>query len=134
MPYITRNLITLFITSCVIYASVAHAVEYDCTVEKKINSERTYTDEHLKKFQFSVKIKENAGVSYVSRCSCESEEEGITCDEYEANEVIFDERAKIKKFYMFRPQFDMQVFSDFSFVENNGRGTIAYGKCKVVAP
>ena len=45
-----------------------------------------------------------------------------------------NENARIKKYYVFRSQFDVQVFSDLSFLENNGRGDIAYGKCEVVAP
>ncbi len=43
-------------------------------------------------------------------------------------------RSRIKKFYVFRSQFDVQVYPDLSFIENNGRGGIAFGTCSVVAP
>lgn len=48
--------------------------------------------------------------------------------------VVFDENVKIKKYYLFRSQFDVQLFPDLSFLENNGRGSIAYGQCRLVSP
>lgn len=117
------------------------AVEYDCRVEKKFDSENTYTADHIKKSQFSVKVEEGGcsteegGCStFVSRCSFIASANKVTCDRYQVDKVVFDENSKIKKYYTFRNQFDVQIFLNLSFLENNGRGGIAYGKCRVVAP
>ncbi|MFQ5546565.1 MAG: hypothetical protein ACE5FE_11340 [Acidiferrobacterales bacterium] len=110
------------------------AAEYNCKVEKKFDSENTYTADHIKKYQFSVKVEEGNGGAFVSRCSFSLSANKVTCDRYQVDKVVFDENVKIKKYYVFRSQFDVQLFSNLSFVENNGRGGIAYGKCRVVAP
>lgn len=112
----------------------AAAAEYDCKVTKKVGSENTYTAHQIEKGQFSVKVEESGGGAFVSRCSFSPSANKVTCDRYQVDKVVFDENAKIKKYYVFRSQFDVQLFSDLSFIENNGRGDIAYGKCRVVAP
>ena len=58
----------------------------------------------------------------------------MTCDRYPMDKVVLDENVKIKKYYLFRSQFDVQLFADLLFIENNGRGGIAFGRCRVVAP
>ena len=112
----------------------AAAAEYDCKVEKKFDSENTYTANKIEKGRFSVKIEDSSGGAFVSRCSLSLSANKITCDRYQVDKVVFDEKVKIKKYYVFQSQFDVQLFSDLLFVENNGRGGIAYGKCRVVAP
>lgn len=112
----------------------AAAAEYDCKVAKKVDSENTYTAHQIENGQFSMKVEESGGGAFVSRCSFSSSANKITCDRYPVEKVVFDEKVKIKKYYVFQSQFDVQLFSDLSFVENNGRGGIAYGKCRVVAP
>jgi len=111
----------------------AAAAEYDCKVEKMFDSENTYTANKIEKGQFSVKIEEGGG-AFISRCSLTPSANKITCDRYQVDKVVFDEKVRIKKYYVFQSQLDVQVFSNLSFVENNGRGGIAYGKCRVVAP
>ena len=36
----------------------------------------------------------------------------------------------IKKFYLFKSQFDVQLFPDMNFVEKNCRSGVSYGKCE----
>ena len=112
----------------------AIAVEYDCKVEKKFNSEHTYTANQIETSQFSVKIEEQETGVFLSRCSHSSIDNKVTCDRYQVDKVVFDNNVKIKKYYVFRSQFDVQLFSNLSFVENTGRADVAYGKCRVVAP
>ena len=80
-------------------------------------------------------MKEQVGGALLYRCG-HSEIAGgkITCDEHEADHVEFDPNVKIKKFYYFLGQFNVQIFSNLSFVEDNGRGDIAFGQCLVVSP
>ena len=126
-----RALLLIFILCA---PKLAPAAEYDCKVEKKIDSEITYSSEQLGKGKFSVKIEEGKSEIFVSRCSFSPIAQKITCDRYQMDKVVFDENVKIKKYYLFGSQFDVQLFPDLSFVENNGRGSVAYGKCRLVAP
>ncbi|MBI1894243.1 MAG: hypothetical protein HYS14_09050 [Candidatus Rokubacteria bacterium] len=114
--------------------SVANAVEYECNVTRKLNSEIVYTREQLQRGQFSVRITDSRDKASLSRCSFAASAGKVTCDRYEVDRIAFDENVRIKKYYVFRSQFDVQVFSDLSFIENNGRGDISYGKCEVVSP
>ena len=117
-----------------LFPTLCGAVEYKCDVDRKLDSERVYSADQLKKGQFSVLIKENGSTASLSRCSFSSSAQAVTCDQYDVDKIAFDENVKIKKYYVFRSHFDVHVFSDLSFLENNGRGTIAFGKCAVVAP
>jgi hypothetical protein len=110
------------------------AAEYDCKIEKKLGPDMTYTLAQLEKDKFSVKIEEDKRATFVSRCSFALSAQKVTCDRYQVDKVVFDENVKIKKYYLFRSQFDVQLFPDLSFVENNGRGGIGYGKCRLVVP
>jgi hypothetical protein len=112
----------------------ALAVEYSCEVTRKVDAEREYASEQVAKLQFSNRVEELADGAYVSRCSFSSSAGKVTCDRYKMDRVSLDERVKIKKYYLFRSQFDFQLFPDLSFVENNGRGGISYGKCNLVSP
>jgi hypothetical protein len=112
----------------------ARAVEYDCRVTRKVNAETVYTEEHLQRGQFAVVIAESQDRSSLSRCSFEASANRVTCDRYEVDRVVFDQNVRIKKFYVFRSHFDVQLFANLSFVENNGRGNIAFGQCRVVSP
>lgn len=118
----------------IILPSIVYSVEYKCSVIKKINSEHEYTAKEISKGQFSVLIKENNDTSYLSRCSFVRSKNKVTCDRYEVNKISADKNLKIKKYYVFDSHFDVQLFSNLTFIENNGRGGIGFGKCQVVAP
>jgi len=109
-------------------------VEYDCGVEKKFDSANIYTKDMIEKSQFSVRIEEESGGSYLSRCSFTASAGSVTCDRYAVDKVVFDENVRVKKFYVFSSQFDVQLFQSLFFLENNGRGGIAFGTCRVVSP
>jgi hypothetical protein len=110
------------------------AVEYECRVEKKFNSDHVYTPAEIDKGRFAVRVEESGDDAFLSRCSWSSIEGKVTCDRYEVDRTVLDEHVKIKKYYVFRSQFDVQLFPDLSFIENNGRGDIAFGRCRVTAP
>jgi hypothetical protein len=114
--------------------ALAQAAEYHCTVKKKFDSERVYTADQIEKGQFSVLVEENGKSAFLSRCSFTTSAQKVTCDRYEVDKIAFDENVKIKKYYVFHSQFDVQLFPNLFFIENNGRGGIAYGTCTLVAP
>ena len=109
------------------------AKQYDCKVDKKLDSQYAFTEEQIETYKFSVKIEEPDGGASISRCSIGAGTNDVMCDQYKADKVVFDKNARITKYYVFPAQFDVQIFSDMSFIENNGRGGIAFGKCRVVS-
>lgn len=109
----------------------AEAVIYDCRVERKLDRERVYAAQDLEKYRPRVLIELIDSNSYVSRCSISVINGGVeTCDRYKADHVAFDANVDVSKFYVFESQFNVQVFSDGYFIEDNGRGTISFGTCK----
>jgi len=124
----------IIIVLVVLAPMAAQAVEYHCNVEKKFNSEHTYTQSDIEKFQYSVRIEEIGNSALISRCSFSTSEQTVTCDRYVVDKIESDSYVKIKKYYNFRSQLDVQLWRSLFFVENNGRAGIAFGNCKVVAP
>jgi hypothetical protein len=135
------------IAMLVAFPLIALAVEYDCTVETKFDGERLYSKEQLRDGQFSVRIQDDGQTAAISRCSFTPSRQKVTCDRYDVDRIAVDEvmdadpalpgqyrKMKIRKYYRFRGQFDVQVFPSLTFVENNGRRGIAYGTCRVVSP
>jgi hypothetical protein len=112
-----------------------HAVTYECPAEQKLDNVNGYfSKEKLIKYKFSVRIQDEASGAKLSRCSFSSLAAQITCDNYDVDKVVQSLNGEIKKYYVFDSHFDVQLFSNLMFVENNGRGTIAFGTCKVVSP
>ena len=113
--------------------SFSHAGTFECKVEKKYSADLSavHTKQEVDKFNFNIKIQE-AQDTTVKRCSFAPSQNAVTCDTYTADRIEFTNTqfVKIKKFYVTNSQYDIQIFEDLSFIENNGRGSIAYGKCK----
>ena len=105
---------------------------YECIVESKYaTDEHVYTQDEIQRAQFSVRIilGSSGGVTLIQRCSFASSVGRVTCDSYQADHIESDEHTGVIKFYHFRGQFDVQVYPGGFFVENNGRGGIAFGHC-----
>jgi hypothetical protein len=115
-------------------ATPSYAVEYFCKVERKFNAERQYTVQEIEKWKFSARLEEIGNKAFVSRCSYVPSVNNLTCDRYEIDKFVFDQNVNLKKFYVFSSQYDFQLFANLNFIENNGRGDIAYGKCQLVSP
>ncbi len=127
-----RNIIAIIIVLLFTAPSALEATEYNCIVDHKIDGKYIYTIERLEKEQYSVRINESGSEIFISRCSYSPSAKKITCDEYKMDEVSVDNNINAKKYYLYRSQFDVQVFfNDLSFIENNGRGSIAFGKCSL---
>ena len=127
---LSRSIIAI-ITS-ILWANPGTAEEYFCAVSKKLSSNSSYSTAQLQKWMFSVKIKHVGDAAIMSRCSFASSAGAVTCDDYKADFIYDDPYAGHKKFYYFSGQFDVQIFSNLNFIENNGRGDLAFGKCDVV--
>ena len=116
--------VTLLILSGYVYSS-----SYECVVTRKLDSENIYPQSQLDQYKHSVRIKDEK-TPELERCSFTPSEKKITCERYKVDRVEVDKNVGIKKFYNFISQFDVQLYTDMRFVENNGRGGISYGKCE----
>jgi hypothetical protein len=141
MPTATSNTILSFRRSTAVATSLtlvaalsASAAEYNCSVNRKVDYDREYSADHIKRFQFTNRIEEKGEGVWVSRCSFDSSASKVTCNRHKIDRVVIDPHVQIKKFYVFSSQFDLQLYPDLSYVENNGRGSISYGKCVLNAP
>lgn len=106
---------------------------FDCPVARKLESDgRVYTEQQMRDMKASVVIHDGPQPA-LERCSYAASEGKVTCDKYEVDRVAHDTNVDLKKFYVFRSQFDVQLFSNLQFVENNGRGGLAFGKCTLSA-
>ena len=108
---------------------VVFSLSYDCKVTRKFDFQSEYTPSIIEKYQYSVKIKDTSKPE-LERCSFTPSQNKVTCDKYSVDKVETDKNVGIKKFYYFMGQFDVQLYPDMRFVENNGRGGISYGKCE----
>lgn len=113
----------------IIQSSITLATSYDCKVTRKVGPENIVSESELRKWQFSIKIHDNTKPE-LERCSFIPSQNKVTCDKYSVDKVEVDKFVGIKKFYYFRGQFDVQLYSDMQFIENNGRGSISFGVCK----
>ena len=115
------------------FVAFSQAGTFECKVEKKYSADLSViqTKQEVEKSNFNIKVQE-AQETTVKRCSFAPSQNAVTCDTYTADRVEFTNTqfVKIKKFYVTNSQYDIQIFEDLSFIENNGRGSIAYGKCK----
>jgi hypothetical protein len=112
----------------------AFAATYECKVDKKYAADlsKIQSKEEIDYYRFKLTVKENPKFT-IDRCSFAPSQNAVTCDILEPDRVEFTntQYVKIKKFYVTKSQYDVQIFENLSFVENNGRGSIASGKCTI---
>lgn len=125
---------SVFLLMSLLAAQTAFAATYECKVDKKYAADLSViqSKEEVEKYKFKITIKEGVKVT-LERCSFAPSQNAVTCDYYEPDRVEFTntQYVKIKKFYVTRSQYDVQIFENLTFVENNGRGSIASGKCTI---
>jgi hypothetical protein len=112
----------------------AYAATYECKVDKKYAADlsKIQSKEEIDYYKFKLTIKESPKFT-IDRCSFAPSQNAVTCDILEPDRVEFTntQYVKIKKFYVTKSQYDVQIFENLTFVENNGRGSIASGKCTI---
>ena len=119
----------LLIPFLIFQSQIALANSYECKVTRKVGPEKSVSESELKKWQHSIKIHDNTKPE-LERCSFAPSQNKVTCDKYTVDKVEVDKFIGVKKFYYFRGQFDVQLYQDMTFIENNGRSGISFGKCK----
>lgn len=110
------------------------AATYKCEPEyQSIWGERVQKSDFIKNFQPSTTIYDDKKPK-IERCSFSPSQNRMSCDVYEIDKVENDSNVGIKKYYVFRSQYDVQVFRDMGYIDNNGRGGFQIGKCKLISP
>ncbi len=100
-----------------------------CTVTSKASMAKKYSEDELARFNFTVRLVATSQPVRVERCSFTPSAGRVTCDGYTVDRIERDAAVGHRKYYVFRQQYDLQVFADMTFVENNGRGDVALGTC-----
>ncbi len=118
--------------------AVAQASLFTCSVTRKTDSKAEYAAERIAKEQLTVLLSvddnedQNPLNDKASISTCDAHAAAAkTCDTYEVDKITYDDATKLKKYYNFYAQVDMQVWPDMSFVLADGRSGISYGSCKV---
>ncbi len=110
----------------------AFAITYHCQTTKKVERSIDYTLDKLKKYQFTTILDiYPEDVIYISRCGYSDIDKKIICNKYPADKIERDNNVNLIKVYIFKSQYNFQLFPDLTSVEDNGRGSISYQKCKV---
>ena len=115
----------------ILISTASFGLTLECNVLNKYSSKGKYSKANLQKYNPSIKIEFSGDKYYVSRCSYETIANKITCDKHKMDKAVIDNFTSYIKLYHFSSQFDVQLFTDKSFVENNGRSSVSYGTCKV---
>ena len=113
----------LLITMTQAQATVTY--ELECFVDRKLDRQKEYSRDRIDEMRWSVIIRHHdERYATISRCDSKA-----PCDEYRVDHMEFTKNVNVSKYYYFQGQFDVQVFGDGRFIENNGRGTMAFGQC-----
>ena len=145
--------LTVFIVNWFCIAPNAFAVTYHCEPTKKFHPKmEEYKEDYFEKYKMSMTLEDSQEKAFITRCSFEPSKGKETCDKLEVDKIVQSKVYRavtpsenpdepgvfkyvyIKKYYYFYGQFDFQVFPDLGFIENNGRGGIVFGKCKIISP
>lgn len=130
MRFCFKNLTKLALLGLALgIAMPANPAEYDCKVSKKFEQDRQYSIDQLARLQFGNRIEVTGEEAWVSRCSYSQSAGKVTCDRLKIDRVVNDPNVRVKKFYLFSAQFDLQLYPDLTYIENNGRGSVSFGRC-----
>lgn len=108
---------------------LAYGQSLQCVTERKFGSAGEIPKEQMDLYKPYSRLFAVDDSVVVQRCSFSPSAQRNTCDTYQVDKVETDQHAGISKYYYFRGQFDLQIFPDGSFVENNGRGMVSFGHC-----
>ena len=109
--------------------SFAGSKFYQCPVYEKYDAGgNIYAQEMIEKYKYSVNVIDMGDTAILERCSFSSSAGAVTCDSYDVDHIERDFGGG-DKYYYFSGMFDVQIIGSL-FIENNGRGGIAFGKCE----
>lgn len=127
MSIVRENKIILLIVALFLTPQVSYAAYTECKVTKKVHPTGVYTQEYINRVKPSVILSKSETKTIFARCDLDG------CDTYTVDMIKMSGFFNpAKKYYHFKSHFDVQIFQDMTFIENNGRGSISFGKCEMV--
>ncbi len=112
----------------------AAALRFHCPATKKIDLKTLYTADQLQERQFSTRLEELPDGTFLDQCSFSVNAGKVTCNRKKVDRFEFDERLHTKKFYIFDPQINFQLFANLTSITDDGVGGVQYGKCEFISP
>ena len=112
------------------YLAAAPQPTLRCEATQKIDPSGPWDHDRLREGQWHVLLDASTDPVIISRCSFAPSQGRVTCDDLTVDHVEEDLSIGVKKYYVFASQYDLQVFPNMSFVENNGRESVTFGTCR----
>lgn len=112
----------------------AAALKVHCPATKKFDFKTVYSPEQLQERQFSTRLEELPEGIFLDRCNFSASAGKVVCNRQKVDRVEFDQKLHTKKFYIFNPQVNFQLFSDLNSITDDGVGSVQYGKCEFISP
>ena len=116
-------------------AQAAQAATWECRVTAVWSPLLLPEADYLARTQPTLRLEEpddaQAG-AVVTRCARDPARQAVRCTRVEIDWVAVDAATAARKYYNFAEHYDLQLFFDRSFVENDGRGGVVHGRCRPV--
>ena len=111
-------------------ANASSLKEYTCTVDGKRNGDQVYSSQEIRSAELQIIVRDSGKKASLGRCSFSSSEGRVACKFSNVDKIVRDDQTGMSKFSSYRAKFDVELYSDGSFLERDGQGSIAYGKCQ----
>jgi len=111
-------------------APAALAATYTCTVTDVWSPLALPKAEYLARTQPVLRLEDSTSGVVVTRCARDPASKEMRCRRIEIDWVFVNDSTGSRKFYRFADGYDLQLSSDLTFVENDGRGVVYHGRCK----
>ena len=107
-----------------------HAATYECRVTDVWSPLVIPEADYLARHRPTVRVEEAAQGTVVTRCARDPAWKRMECQRIEIDWVDANAGDGSRKYYRFAIHYDLQIFFDRSFVENDGRGVVYHGQCE----
>ncbi len=110
------------------------ALKFDCPATKKFDFKTAYTPEQLRERKLSTRLEELPQGVFLDQCGFSASARKIVCNRQKVDRVEVDQKLQTKKFYVFDPQVNFQLFRDLTSITDDGVGGVQYGRCEYISP
>jgi len=111
----------------------AAVMKFDCRTTKKLTAKAGATAEELERNQFSTRIEELPRGFFIDRCWIVQGTGKRNCLRQKVDRIEINRKLKVKKFYVFNSQLNVQLFPDLTSLTDDGVGGVQYGTCEYVS-
>jgi hypothetical protein len=112
----------------------AQAATYECRITDVWSPLVIPEREYLRRTAPTLRLEDTPQGAVVTRCARAPGEREAKCERVEIDWVAVHAAAGSRKYYRFETHYDLQLFFDRSFVENDGRGVVYHGQCRELKP